>query len=334
MGPQEQDEIRTLAELGLKARMVVWCRMLDGDLGAARACGVNIINLSISVSDQQIENKLRRDRAWVLQQIKIMTRKARDMGFDVCIGGEDSSRADSDYLLHVLEAAERAGARRFRFADTMGRLDPFASFEIFKRLRAASSLELEIHAHNDLGLATANTLAAIRGGASHANTTVNGLGERAGNAPLEEVVMALHHLYGIDCGISSSRLVEASKLVAEASGRPVPLNKSIVGEGVFTHESGIHVSGILRDPANYQTIDPCELGRSHHLVLGKHSGAAAIRWVYRQRGIEIQEKTARSILPLLREYTTRTKRIPEDKDLIRFLGEVSAGPSGAGSKAV
>jgi homocitrate synthase NifV len=324
MGAQEQEGIRALAELGLAARLVVWCRMREDDLAAARACGVGMVNLSISVSDQQIAGKLGRDRAWVLERIETLTGKALDMGFAVCVGGEDSSRADPDFLARVLHTAERAGARRFRFADTMGLLDPFAAHDIFRTLRSASSLELEIHAHNDLGLATANTLAAIRGGASHANTTVNGLGERAGNAPLEEVVMALHHLSAIDTGVAALRLPEVSDLVAEASGRSVAANKSIVGEAVFTHESGIHVSGLLRDPANYQTIDPKELGRCHRLVLGKHSGTASIRWAYRQLGVCVEEPLARAVLPLLRAFSGRTKRAPGPGELLGLLKQAKA----------
>jgi len=330
MGAQEQEGIRALAGLGLAARLVVWCRMREDDLTAARACGVGMVNLSVSLSDQQIAGKLGRDRAWVLERIETMTGRARDMGFEVCLGGEDSSRADPDFLARAIDTAERAGARRFRFADTMGLLDPFAARDIFRKLRSETSLELEIHAHNDLGLATANTLGAIRGGASHANTTVNGLGERAGNAPLEEVVMALHHLSGIDTGVSALRLPDVSDLVAKASGRSVAVNKSIVGEAVFTHESGIHVSGLLRDPANYQTIDPKELGRCHRLVLGKHSGTASIRWAYRQMGLCVDEGQARAVLPLLRAHCGRTKRSPDRADLLRFLDATSGPAPGSG----
>ena len=237
-----------------------------------------MVNLSISVSDQQITHKLERDRSWVLEQTSWMVALARDLGFDVAVGGEDSSRADPEFLLRLVNVAERAGARRFRFADTLGILDPFQTFDAIQRLRRHSGLELEIHAHDDLGLATANSLAAIRGGATHVNTTVNGLGERAGNAPLEEVVMALLHIYDRSTGVSPHQLRGISALVAGASGRPVPVNKPIVGEAIFTHESGIHVHGLLRDPANYQALDPAELGRHHHLVLGKHSGVSAVLW--------------------------------------------------------
>jgi homocitrate synthase NifV len=211
-------------------------------------------------------------------------------------------------------------------------LDPFATHALFLTMRARSGLELEIHAHDDLGLATANTLAAVRGGATHANTTVNDLGERAGNAPLEEVVMALHLLHGQPTGVRPSLLPGVSALVAAASGRPVPPGKSIVGGNVFTHESGIHVSGLLRDPANYQHIDPRELGRDHRLVLGKHSGAAAVRWAYGRLGIRLDEEGARAVLPLLRDHAARTKRPPEQIDLLRFLDAACCGetPGNAG----
>jgi len=322
MGRQEQQEIRAIAELGLAARLVVWCRMHDDDLNAARGLGVDTVNLSISVSDQQITHKLGRNRAWVLERIATMTDKALGMGFEVCVGGEDSSRADLDFLFRVVAVAEGAGAKRFRYADTMGMLDPFTTRDVFRELRKSCALELEIHAHNDLGLATANTLAAVLGGASHLNTTANGLGERAGNAPLEEVVMALQHLYGITTGVSPRHLPEVSQLVAEASGRPIPVNKSVVGEAVFTHESGVHVSGLLRDPVNYQSIDPKELGRDHRLVLGKHSGTAAIQWAYRQLGISIDERRAQAVLQLLREHSSQNKRQPNTDELHSFLNEL------------
>lgn len=324
MGEQEQDEIRAVVGSGLKARSIAWCRMREDDLFAARATGVSMVNMSISVSDQQIGHKLRRDRAWVLEQIGWLVAMARNEGLDVAVGGEDASRADPDFLPRVVEAAEKAGARRFRFADTLGILDPFATHDIFARLRAGTSMELEIHAHDDLGLATANSLAAVRGGATHVNTTVNGLGERAGNAPLEEVVVALLYIHGRPTGVAPRLLPDISALVARASGRPVPVNKSIVGDAIFTHESGIHVSGLLRDPANYQALDPEELGRQHRLVLGKHSGVAAVVWAYREIGMTISDVQARAVLARLRSFSARTKRSPGSDELRRFYRETLA----------
>ncbi len=183
MGEAEVEVIQRITALGLQSRLMVWGRMCDVDLAAAARCRVDIVNLSVPVSDIHLEHKLRRDRAWALEQIRHFVPRALDLGFDVAVGGEDASRADADFLLRVLDTVQSAGARRFRFADTLGLLDPFATYARISRLRETTDLELEIHAHNDLGLATANTLAALRAGATHASTTVNGLGERAGNAP-------------------------------------------------------------------------------------------------------------------------------------------------------
>jgi homocitrate synthase NifV len=202
----------------------------------------------------------------------------------------------------------------------------FATLDVFRKLRAQVSCELEIHAHDDLGLATANSLAAVMGGATHVNTTVNGLGERAGNAPLEEVVMALHHLYRRPTGVEPRRLAEVSRLVARASGRPVSEGKSIVGDGVFTHESGIHVHGLLRDRRNYQSLDPAELGREHRLVLGKHSGMAAVLHVYDGFGLPLAKEQAEAILRRVRRFVDFSKRAPGDADLFRFYEETADAP--------
>jgi homocitrate synthase NifV len=200
-------------------------------------------------------------------------------------------------------------------------LDPFESFACIQRLRANTDLEIEIHAHDDLGLATANSLAAVRGGATHINTTVNGLGERAGNAALEEIVMALRHLYQMDSGVDPLRLPAISELVAAASNRPVPINKSIVGGAVFTHESGIHVDGLMRDPLTYQGIDPAELGRRHSIVLGKHSGSAAIKLAYSGLGIDVNDTEAQAILPRVRSLAGSHKRPPTPDELVLFHRE-------------
>ena len=186
MGLAEIDVIRTIASLGLTAKLMVWGRMCQEDVDAAACCDVGFVNLSMPVSDIHLNNKLRRDRAWALEQIKRYIPAALDHGMEVSIGCEDSSRADMGFLCQVVETAQRAGARRMRFADTLGVLDPFTTWRKIHELSLNTDMEIEIHSHNDLGLATANTLAALNAGATHANTTVNGLGERAGNAPLEE----------------------------------------------------------------------------------------------------------------------------------------------------
>jgi homocitrate synthase NifV len=318
MGPREQDEIREVAALKLPSRLIAWCRMHETDLRAACNCHVTMVNLSVSVSDQQIAHKLRRDRDWVLKQTERIIKEAIQRGLIVSLGGEDSSRADMDFLRELMNVAERAGATRFRFADTLGVLDPFATLERFARLRQETGMELEIHAHNDLGLATANSLAAVRGGATHVSTTVNGLGERAGNAPLEEVAVAICLLEGKETGLNAGAFKTLSALVAKASGRQISANKAVVGSAIFRHESGIHVSGLLRDPMNYQFLDPAVLGRVHQIVLGKHSGSATVQWTYSKMGIHIDPEEAREILRSVRAHYMTSKAAPTKDELRRF----------------
>jgi homocitrate synthase NifV len=325
MGAEEQEGIRAVVGSGLSARCIGWCRMRTRDVDAARNSGLGSVNLSTPVSDQQIAHKLGQDRAAVLANVAGVVGYARDHGLRITVGGEDSSRADLDFVAEVVEAAEQAGAHRYRFADTLGIMEPFGVFAAFRDLRARTSLELEIHAHDDLGLATANSLAAVVGGASHVSTTVNGLGERAGNAPLEEVVVALEQLYGLRCGVAAERLATISALVEQASGRPVPAGKSIVGAAVFTHESGIHVHGLLRDPANYQALDPLVLGRRHQIVLGKHSGITAVVHAYQQLGLILDAEQAAVILGRIRTHAGATKSAPGPEILLRFHAETGSG---------
>lgn len=327
MGDVEIDVIRAIAALELDTTLMIWGRMCAADIDAAARCNIDIANLSMPVSDIHLTHKLQRDRDWALAQIASFIPRALDLGMEVALGGEDSSRADMDFLLRVVETAQKAGARRFRFADTLGVLDPFTTFDRIRQLRSAVDIEIEIHAHNDLGLATANTLAAISAGATHANTTVNGLGERAGNAPLEELVMALRHLHCIETGIDTRQLPELSRLVTLASGRAVASNKSIVGEAVFTHESGIHVDGLLKNPANYEGFSPAEVGRQHRTVLGKHSGSHAVKSAYARLGIVLGNDEARGMLDKIRDYATRNKRTPDVEELRNLYLDSAAGPA-------
>lgn len=316
MGEAERDGIRAVASLGLTARLMVWSRMTAGDIAACRNLGAGLIDISVAASDQHLRSKLGRDRAWLLAEIDRHVKLALDAGLEVSIGGEDASRADPEFLVRIVEAAQQAGARRFRFADTLGVLDPFATFDRITRLRAACDLEIEMHAHDDLGLATGNTLAAVRAGASHVNTTVNGLGERAGNAPLEEVVMGLRQCYGLETGIDLRGFPALSERVARASGRPVPWQKSVVGEGVFTHEAGIHVDGLLKDPCNYQGFDPQLVGRRHRIVLGKHSGRRAVQRVMAELGVPLDESLAERLLQRVRAFVADHKRPASDQELL------------------
>jgi homocitrate synthase NifV len=315
MGEEECESIRAVHAAGVRARLIVWCRMHESDLHACRGLGVDMVDLSVSVSDQQMRHKLGWDRAAVLRQVGTMVPRALDQGLQVCVGGEDASRADLDFVLRVIAVAERAGARRFRFADTVGVLEPFRTHAIFTNMRAATDLELEMHAHDDLGLATSNSLAAALAGATHLNTTVNGLGERAGNAPLEEVAVGLKLLHGIETGLDFRRLPVVSERVARASGRQVAWQKSLVGEGVFTHEAGIHVDGLRKDRLNYEGVDPGLLGREHRIILGKHSGGHAVSDALDRLGLRSRPEQVAAVLQRLRLFVTGHKRAPSEREL-------------------
>lgn len=307
MGHDEVSAIRAIVEAGLPATAIGWCRMRTADVDAAIEAGVSMVNVSIPASDVQIAAKLSGGRPAALEQVRRVVGYARDRGLDVAVGGEDSSRADVDFLAELIATAKAAGARRFRIADTLSVLDPDASFALLAALRATTDLELEFHGHDDLGLATANTLAAIKAGATHASVTVIGLGERAGNAPLEEVAVALKQLYGCETGIVLPELEKVASVVAAAAARAIPLNKAIVGEHVFTHESGIHVDGLLKDQRTYQALDPRLLGRSNRIVIGKHSGLAAITALLVELKLSVNAEEARNVLARVRRHAVEHK---------------------------
>lgn len=307
MGREEIAAIRAIVEAELPLTTIAWCRMRMEDVDAALATGVTMVNLSVPVSDVQIAAKLRGGRAAALDHVKRVVGYARSKGLSVAVGGEDASRADREFLAEVIAVAKTSGARRFRIADTLSVLDPFLTYELVAALRKTTDLEIEIHAHDDLGVATANTLAAVLAGATHASVTVMGLGERAGNAPLEEVAVALQQLHGRQTGTVLTELSKVAATVAAAAARAIPLNKAIVGDHVFTHESGIHVDGLLKDRRTYQSLDPGLLGRSHRFVIGKHSGLAAISASLSDLQLPASPGELRMILARVREYAVAHK---------------------------
>jgi homocitrate synthase NifV len=318
MGAEETAVVRAIAGAGLGCRVMAWCRMTEADLRAARAAGVSAVNLSIPMSDLQLSAKLGIGRDEALARVRRHVAMARDLGFEVAVGGEDSSRADPEHVVRAAAAAAEAGAFRFRLADTVGILDPFATYARVGRLVRATGLAIEFHGHDDLGLATANTLAAVRAGATHASVTVGGLGERAGNAALEEVAVALHRLDGIETGIDFPALPGLAEMVAAASGRPVPAGKAIVGADVFTHESGIHVAALVERPETYEGFDPALLGRGRTIVVGKHSGARALAHVLAGRGIALRREVAGALVALVRRRAVEGGGTVEADDLVRL----------------
>lgn len=330
MGEVEIGMIRAIVDAGLPLRAIAWCRMRVEDVDAALASGVSMVNLSAPVSDTQISAKLRGGRAQVIEMTRRVVGYARDKGLDVAVGGEDSSRAEPEFLIEMMAVAQAAGARRFRVADTLSVLEPFAAFDLIAKLRAASELEIEIHCHDDLGLATANTLAGVRAGATHASVTVIGLGERAGNAPLEEVAVAARQLHKYETGIVLSELRSVAALVSAAARRPIPLNKSIVGDHVFTHESGIHVDGLLKDRRTYEAFDPGMLGREHTIVIGKHSGSAAVTAMLQQLHLSVSGEELGEIVSCVRAHALDHKGTVSGEALTSIWRNVCAsGNAGA-----
>ncbi|MER8502251.1 MULTISPECIES: homocitrate synthase [unclassified Mesorhizobium] len=307
MGADEIETIRAAVARRLPVRLMAWCRMTSLDLDAAIESGVHAVNLSLPASDIQLAAKLGLDKAGALQVIEHMVRRAAAAGFFVAVGCEDASRANRDHLARVIETAARAGASRVRLADTVGVLDPFSTFELVAQLVAQSPIDLEVHAHNDLGLAAANTLAAIRAGARHASVTVLGLGERAGNAALEEVAAAMAVLDGADTGIELTALPDLAAQVAWAARRQTAAIKPVVGADVFTHESGIHVAGLLKDSRTYQGLDPALVGRCRRIVIGKHSGATAIAHVLSESGRDLDPDLAAAMVARVRREAAETK---------------------------
>jgi len=318
MGGEELEAVDAVAGALTRTQAIAWCRLREEDVDAALDAGVSAVNLSAPMSDRQINAKFGTSRLDVLERIRRVVTHARQNGLDVAVGGEDSSRADLDFVCAAVIVAEDAGARRFRFADTLGVLDPFSTHAVFRRLCAETDLELEFHGHNDLGLATANTLAAVQAGATHVSVCVMGLGERAGNAALEEVVTALRHVAGRDTHVDFQRLPGLAELVASAAGCPIPAGKPIVGGLAFTHESGIHVSGLIRDPMAYEALDPASFGRSRRIVLGKHSGMSSVAYALRSIGIDADPMQTRRVLDDVRAAATQSKRAVDVTELIDF----------------
>jgi homocitrate synthase NifV len=320
MGQEEQESIRALVELDLSTRLITWNRALIPEIQASIECGIQAVDISLSVSDQMIAKKLKKDRTAVKEQLKVALGFAKQHDLYVSVGGEDASRADLGFLVELLKITRELGGDRFRFCDTLGVMDPFTMYDKVAWLRAAvPEVELEVHTHNDLGMATANAIAGVRAGARFVNTTVNGLGERAGNAALEEVVMGLKHACGIETGIETHRFRELSLLVAKASRRELPSWKAVVGSRVFAHESGLHTDGVLKDPHNYEGFDPAEVGLSRQIVVGKHSGASGMIERYRELGIVLSRDDATLLLPVVRLEALRHKRDLKDRELVSIF---------------
>jgi D-citramalate synthase len=276
-------------------------------------CEVDSIHLVVPVSDLHIESKLKKDRETVKQMAVDTTEYAKDHGLIVELSGEDASRADLDFLRSLYRAGIDAGADRLVFCDTVGLLVPEKAYEIFSDL---STLDrpLAVHCHNDFGLAAANTLSALRAGASEAHVTINGIGERSGNTSLEEVVMGLETLYSYQTRIKCKEIYTTSRLVSRLTGLLVAPNKAIVGGNAFTHEAGIHVHGLMADTSTYEPIKPESIGRERKIVLGKHAGKSSVILALKELGLEVTDKQMEEIVLRIKDLGDKGKHVT-DADL-------------------
>jgi homocitrate synthase NifV len=300
MGSAVQEDIRRIAALNLRTRLSVWCRAHPDDLAAALQCNVGGIHISLPASQLQLE-AMGRDRHWVLTRLERLVSQAR-ISFDhVSVGALDATRADRRFLEQFAQAAYARGAERMRLADTVGIGTPGTVGYLVKELAGSlPGMVFEFHGHNDLGLATANALAALENGAGAVSVTVNGLGERAGNTSLEQIAMVLRQQPTLNCPLDTTRLLPVSRLVARASGMDVGAAQPVVGEHAFTHESGIHCRTMFKDHRAFEPFSPREVGRDdRRYVLGGHSGSASIRRLLQGAGISISREQARTLRPLL-----------------------------------
>lgn len=317
MGGDEQKAIQDIVKLKLKASIMGWNRAVISDIETSLACGCDAVAISISTSDIHIEHKLMTTRGAILERMVKATEFAKKNGVYISVNAEDASRSDMDFLIEFAREAKNAGADRLRYCDTVGILDPFTTYDRISALIEKTGLDVEMHTHDDFGMATANALAGVKAGATHVGVTVNGLGERAGNAALEEVVMALKHLLDTDLDFATERFVEASEFVARASGRMLPPWKAIVGKNMFAHESGIHVDGAMKNPLTYEVFKPEDVGLERQIVIGKHSGTAAIKAKFRlEYGKEMTDAEADEMLKRVRSLAVDMKRSLFDKELV------------------
>ncbi|WP_413167105.1 homocitrate synthase [Capilliphycus salinus ALCB114379] len=319
MGSEEARAISAIVNLDLRTSLIGWNRAVRSDIEASIACGLKRVHISIPVSEIQIAAKFQGNYQAVLQRLRDAVEFAVDRGLYVAVGGEDSSRASEAFLLDVALSVQEWGASRFRFCDTVGILDPLKTSQKVANLVGVLSIPVEMHTHNDFGLATANALSGLQAGATSVNTTVNGLGERAGNAALEEVVMALKQMYGVNLGIDTRRLRELSGCVARASGFSVPPWKAIVGENAFAHEAGIHAHGILKNPNTYEPFAPEEVGWERRLVVGKHSGRHLVSTVLQQNGITLTTEEIATVLEAVRNLSVQFKRSLTVEELLNLV---------------
>ena len=321
---EEKEDIKVLVQEGFSFDCLAWCRASYNDINEAASTGAQGVHISFPVSPIHLK-ALRKDEKWVMAQLKEMLNYASGSFRYVTIGAQDASRANYSFLSEFIHEAECYGTSRVRIADTVGIMNPLTVYKLFHQLKEEHpTMNFEFHGHNDLGMATANTFMALCSGAEAASVTVNGLGERSGNAALEELVMALALSSELETNIHTEYLSELSTLVEKASGRILSGMKPITGKFSISHESGIHTQCMLNDRSTYQIIEAKSIGRKEEsFVFGKHSGRSAICNFFSAQGYELTDKESLEILSEVKLKSNLLKRALSESELLSLYKEDS-----------
>ncbi len=325
MGGDEKDAIKAIAALNLNCSILGWNRAVKSDIDDSIECGVDAVAISISSSDIHIEHKLRKSREWVLESVKTSVDYAKGFNLYVSVNAEDASRSDMEFLLQFARTAKEMGADRLRYCDTLGILDPFETFMRVKTIIDIIGIDVEMHTHNDFGMAIANAIAGIKAGATYVNTTINGLGERAGNASFEEFVMALKYLENVDLGIDTHLFREISEYVATASGRFIPAWKPIVGANLFLYESEIRATNVMKDSRTFELFGPEDVGLERKIILGKYSGVNTVLSKLDLLGYKATLKEAEEIADIIRAKSIAMKRSLYDSEIAETYKSYKGG---------
>ena len=317
-GPGERETISRVTDLDLDATVTSFCRGIQRDIDLAMECDVDGINLVVPASDKHITEKVGTTHEENVQSTADLVAYAKDHGLWVEVIGEDGSRADVDYLEELMAASLEAGADRVCYADTVGHATPDRTLEIVSRLTELGPTST--HTHDDLGLAVTNALVSIAAGADLVHGTINGIGERAGNVALEEVAIALDHGYGVET-MNLTEVHDLAQLIAKLTGIPLAPNKAVIGENAFTHESGIHTDGTLKDDTMYEPYPPEKVGRERRLALGKHAGRAGVKAALDEHDFELDSDQIDKVVERVKKIGDRGKRVT-DADLLTIAEEI------------
>ncbi|MFP3283280.1 MAG: 2-isopropylmalate synthase [Nitrososphaeria archaeon] len=319
----EFEGARRIAGLGLGSRIAALARAARGDVDRSLDAGVDRIHIFIATSDVHLQYKLKMTRDDALSRAVEAVEYAKSHGVEVEFSAEDATRTDVQFLSRVFSEVARAGADVLDIPDTVGTATPERMAELVRLTReAAPGKIISVHCHDDFGLAVANSIAGVIAGASQFHATVNGIGERAGNASLEETALALKFLYKRELGIKPELIYETSRMVAKLTGVYPPPNKAIVGDNAFGHESGIHVHGVLEMPSTYEPINPEVVGRRRFFVAGKHAGSHGIDAMLREYGIDVDEDQLRQIVQEVKRLGDMGKTVT-DADLLAIARSVT-----------